>query len=149
MSPADCYHFGLIVPDIDAAATGLTQLAGYQWTRPIEAAMTIATPTGETTADVAFVYSVQAPHIELVRAVPGTPWTTSPDSAAHHLGFWVDDMAAAVDRLESAGYARELEPLGDLAGTFGYYVHTSGVRIELVARKYFTDWPGFLHSMAR
>ena len=95
------------------------------------------------------VYSVQAPHLELVNEIPSTPWVAAPRSAGHHLGYWVDDIAAAGHQLEAAGYALELAPAGDLAGTFAYYIDPLGVRLELVARGLFGDWPSFLRAMTR
>jgi catechol 2,3-dioxygenase-like lactoylglutathione lyase family enzyme len=149
LDPADCYHFGLVVPDIEAAMVRLTQVAGYQWTRPITHTFTAITQQGPIEVTTTIVYSVQAPHVELVGEIPSTPWVAAPRSAGHHLGYWVDDIAATGRRLEAAGYALELAPAGDLAGTFAYYIDPLGVRLELVARGLFGDWPSFLRAMAR
>jgi hypothetical protein len=35
VNPADCYHTGLVVEDMDAAARRLTAAMGYRWTKPL------------------------------------------------------------------------------------------------------------------
>jgi hypothetical protein len=49
--------------------------------------------------------------------------------------------------LESAGYRLEARPSGEALSTFAYYIDPSGLRIEIVDRAVFPDWPGFLQSM--
>jgi catechol 2,3-dioxygenase-like lactoylglutathione lyase family enzyme len=148
VKPGDCYHVGLVVDDIATAAARLTATAGYRWTKPVESTLRVTTADGDTEVPFRFVYSVQAPHLELIQEVPGTIWTTPPGGAAHHVGYWVDDIAAAAAQLERAGYRLEARPSGDTLATFAYYTDSSGVRIEIVDRALFPDWPGFLKSMA-
>ena len=147
LSMDDCYHVGLVVPDIDAATTRLTAASGYGWTKPIEATLQITAGTVEYDVPFRFVYSLQAPHLEVIQEVPGTIWTAPPGTAAHHLGYWVDDLAAVAERLEGAGYQLEAQPSGAEVPHFAYYVDSTGVRIELVDRALFPDWPGFLEMM--
>ena len=147
LSPADFYHVGLVVADMDSAATSLTASAGYTWTKPVEASLAVTTADGDYEVPFKFVYSMQAPHLELVQEVPGTIWTARPGGAAHHLGYWVDDLAAAASGLEAAGYRLEARPRGDELSSFAYYLDPSGVRIEVVDRALFPDWPGFLEMM--
>jgi hypothetical protein len=148
LSATDCYHTGIVVPDLDVAAKRLTAVAGYRWTRPMEYTLPVSTPHGELDVPFRLTYSLQAPHLELVQEVPGTIWTAG-GSAPHHLGYWVDDIAVASEQLELAGYAREVSPTGDGPSTFAYHIDAGGVRIEIVARALFPDWPGFLNSMAQ
>lgn len=148
MNAEDCYHVGMVVDDIDSAAARFTTAAGYRWTQPIEFTVSVATADGDIAVPFRFVYSIQAPHLELIQEVPGTIWTASAGSIAHHLGYWVDDIAAAAAQLERAGYRLEARPSGDTLSTFAYYLDPSGTRIELVDRAVFPDWPGFLKSMA-
>lgn len=147
MNPADCYHTGLVVDDMDAAAVRLTAVMGYRWTKPVESSLSVATATGDIEVPFKFVYSVDAPHLELIQQVPGTLWTAPPGGGAHHLGYWVDDIAAAAAQLESAGYRLEARPSGDTLSMFAYYTDPLGVRIEIVDRALFPDWPGFLKAM--
>jgi hypothetical protein len=128
LSPADCYHTGLVVADLQNAIVSVTAAGGYTWTRPVEATLAVATADAEYEVPFAFVYSIEAPHLELIQAVPGTIW-------------------AAAAALDSAGYRLEARPAGDQLSMFAYYVDPSGVRIEIVDRALFPDWPGFLAAM--
>jgi catechol 2,3-dioxygenase-like lactoylglutathione lyase family enzyme len=149
LSANDCYHIGLVVPSIEAAAQRLSASAGYEWTQPIEYTVDVITSTGERQLPLRFMYSLQAPpHIELITEVPGTPWTASGTAAAHHLGYFVDDIAAVSAQLERAGFQLEAKPAGDLASSFAYFVDAAGVRIEIVSRALFPDWPAFLKAAA-
>jgi catechol 2,3-dioxygenase-like lactoylglutathione lyase family enzyme len=141
---SDFYHVGIVVPDIDAAAARLTTVAGYTWTKPVEFTLSVTTAAGEFELANRFVYSLQAPHLELVQEVPGTVWT----APAHHLGYWVDDIGSAAAQLEQAGYTQEARPSGDTLSTFAYYTDPTGIRIELVDRALFPDWPAFLAAMS-
>ncbi|MCV7225982.1 VOC family protein [Mycolicibacterium komossense] len=141
---ADFYHVGIVVPDLDSAAQRLTAIAGYAWTKPVEFALSVVTAAGECDLVNRFVYSLQAPHLELVQEVPGTVWT----APAHHLGYWVDDIGSAAAQLEQAGCTQEARPSGQALSTFAYYTDPAGIRIELVDRALFPDWPAFLAAMA-
>lgn len=148
MNPADCYHTGLVVDDMTVAAERLTAAMGYRWTKPVESTLSVATADGDIEVPFKFVYSVNAPHLEVIQAVPGTIWTAPPGGGAHHLGYWADDMAAAAAQLERSGYRLEARPSGETLSMFAYYLDPAGVRIEIVDRALFPDWPGFLQSMA-
>src|SRR6476646_9311770 len=145
LNAADFYHTGLVVPDIGAAAQRLTASAAYEWTNVIEYAMDVVTATGKQQVPFRFVYSLQAPHIELITAVPGTLWTATGVSAVHHLGYFVDDIAAASAHLEQSGFELEVRPAGDTS-TFAYFIDPVGVRIEIVNRALFPDWQVFLNA---
>lgn len=148
LDPANLYHVGLIVTDIDTATTRFTAIAGYRWTKPVEYTLAVTTPAGEQEVPFRFVYSVQAPHLELIQEAPGTIWTAPPDTATHHLGYWVDDLPSAAAGLEKAGYRQEARPSGDTLSMFAYYIDAAGSRIELVDRDLFADWPAFLTAMS-
>jgi catechol 2,3-dioxygenase-like lactoylglutathione lyase family enzyme len=149
VNPADFYHVGLVVPDLDSAAAQLTAAGGYEWTQPVEYTLSVTTSAGDADVPFEFVYSLQAPHLELVQEVPGTIWTATAARAAHHVGYWVDDIAAAASGLEAAGYRQEARPAGETLSTFAYYLDPAGVRIEIVDRALFPDWPGFLEAIKR
>jgi catechol 2,3-dioxygenase-like lactoylglutathione lyase family enzyme len=144
LGPADLYHVGIVVPDIDSAAERLTNVSGYTWTKPVEFALSVTTSAGDFELVNRFVYSLQAPHLELVQEVPGTVWA----APAHHLGYWVDDIGSAAAQLEQAGYLQEARPSGEPLSTFAYYTDPAGIRIELVDRALFPDWPAFLAAMS-
>ena len=94
LRPEDFYHTGIVVPDLAAAAQRLSTMAGYTWTKPMKGPVPIRTVSGTQTVDMQFVYSLQAPHLELIEEVPGTPWTAARDNAVHHLGYFTDDFGA-------------------------------------------------------
>ena len=147
LSPADCYHVGLIVPDLDAAIAGMSAAGAYTWTKPIEATLAVTTDDGDIEMPFKFVYSVQAPHLELIQEVPGTVWAAPKDGAAHHLGYWVDDLAATAESLRAAGFCIEARPAGAQLTSFAYLLSPSGIRIEIVDRALFPDFPAFLDMM--
>lgn len=147
LNPADLYHVGIIVDDIDRAAARLSAVGGYEWTKPVEATLSVTTEAGDHDVPFKFVYSLQAPHLELVTEIPGTIWTAPTGNATHHLGYWVDDLTATAGQLEDAGFRQEARPSGDTLTSFAYYTDNTGLRIEIVDRAMFPDWPGFLDAM--
>ncbi len=149
MNPADCYHTGLVVDDMDAAARRLTVVMGYRWTKPIESTLSVTAADGDLEVPFKFVYSLDAPHLEVIQQVPGTIWTAPPRGGAQHHGYVADDIAAAAAQLERSGYRLETRPSGDALSTFAYFTDPGGgVRIEIVDRALFPDFPGFLAAMA-
>jgi catechol 2,3-dioxygenase-like lactoylglutathione lyase family enzyme len=141
LTPADLYHTGFIVGDIDEARDNLTKVAGYSWTDLMDVTLPVTTPHGESEIPFKVVYSLEAPHLELIQEVPGTLWTRSGTTAAHHVGFWVDDLRSTARFLENAGYRQEARLTGDGLSLFAYYVDVSGVRIEIVDRAIAANWP--------
>lgn len=150
LRPEDFYHTGIIVPDLDAAMARLTALAGYRWITPVSYTLPFRTTSGSQEVTSTFVYSLQAPHVELIKEVPGTAWAAAPGNAIHHLGYWTDDLAESAKRLEDNGFA--FEATADTDGLnlalFAYYVDAAGTRIEIVDRALFPDFPAFLQAAA-
>ena len=147
LSRADNYHVGLVVSDMNSATARLTAASGYTWTKPVEASLSVTSAGGAVEVPFTFVYSIEAPHLEVIQEVPGTIWTASTTGAAHHLGYWVDDLTMVAEGLEQAGFVLEARPTGDELSTFAYYLDPTGVRIEIVDRALFPDWTGFLEMM--
>lgn len=150
LRPEDLYHTGIVVPDVEAAMARLSALAGYRWITPQTYTLPVRTAAGSSEVAMTFVYSLQSPYVELVQAIPGSPWTAAPGNAAHHLGYFVDDLAGAGRALQEHGFTFEatadVSP-PDLA-LFAYYVDAVGSRIEIVDRALFPDFPAFLASAA-
>jgi hypothetical protein len=150
LRPEDFYHTGIIVPDLDAAMARLSALAGYRWINPLTYTLPFRTATGVRELTSTIVYSLQAPHVELVQEVPGSPWTAAPGNSVHHLGYFSDNLADSARMLEANGFTLEMTadvPGSDLA-LFAYYVDAFGTRIEIVDRALFPDFPAFLRSAA-
>ena len=147
----DLYHTGIVVPDLEAAMARFTALAGYRWISPMSYKLPFRTTAGTSDLTSTIVYSVQAPYLELVQEVPGTPWTAAPGNAVHHLGYFTDDLAATAQQLEANGYSFEMT--ADMPGTelalFAYYIDPVGTRIEIVDRALFPDFPAFVQSQAQ
>lgn len=150
LRPEDFYHTGIIVPDLEAAMARLSALGGYRWINPVSYTLPFRTASGTQELTSTFVYSLQAPHLELVQEVPGTPWAAAPGNAIHHLGYWTDNLAETAQWLEDKGFA--FEATADTAppdlALFAYYVDAAGIRIEIVDRALFPDFPAFLQAAA-
>ncbi len=150
LRPEDFYHTGIVVPDLDAAMARLSALAGYRWITPLTYTLPFRTANGTRELTSTFVYSMQSPHVELIKEVPGSPWTAAPGNSVHHLGYFTDNLAETARMLEDSGFT--FEATADVSKSelalFAYYVDASGTRIEIVDRALFPDWPGFLQSMA-
>ncbi len=150
LRPEDLYHTGIVVPDLEAAMTRLSALAGYRWITPMSYTLPFRTTAGVRELTSTIVYSLQSPHVELVQEVPGTPWTAPPGNAVHHLGYFSDDLAASARALRDNGFTLEMtaEVPGSDLGMFAYFTDAFGARIEIVDRALFPDFPEFLQSMA-
>lgn len=148
LEPQNLYHTGIVVPDLDAAAQRFTAMAGYSFTTPIAGPVAIRTPTGQGTVDLRFVYSLQAPHVELIEEVPDTPWIAARGNAVHHLGYFTDDFTTTASALQADGFSLELCPASDddAPSIFAYYLSPEGIRVEIVDRKVFGDLDAFLRA---
>ncbi|MEE2853484.1 MAG: VOC family protein [Actinomycetota bacterium] len=150
LRPEDFYHTGIIVPDLSAAMSRLTALAGYRWIAPVSYTLPFRTTAGTQEVTSTFAYSLQAPHVELIQEVPGTAWTAAPGNSIHHLGYWTDNLAESAKMLEDNGFS--FEATADTAppdlALFAYYLDAAGTRIEIVDRALFPDFPAFLQAAA-
>ncbi|MET7568442.1 VOC family protein [Streptomyces sp. NPDC005492] len=163
LSPTDLYHTGVVVPDVELWKTRLTEIAGYRWTETLAADLPIRLADGDRVLPLRYAYSLDAPHIELVQEIPGTPWTAAersemgvpPDEvwgniATHHLGYFCDDVPKTSKRLEEAGFPLEACAVVDGAmAIFAYHLAPSGLRIEIVERSRIPDLGAYLRSKAQ
>jgi Glyoxalase/Bleomycin resistance protein/Dioxygenase superfamily len=150
LRPEDFYHTGIIVPDLEAAMARLSALAGYRWITPLTYTLPLRTANGTRELTSTFVYSIQSPHVELIKEVPDSPWTAAPGNSVHHLGYFTDNLADTAQILEANGFA--FEATADISppdpALFAYYIDAFGTRIEIVDRALFPDFPAFLRSAA-
>ena len=100
--------------------------------------MRLITDDGARTVRTAYALSCEGPHhVELVQSIEDTLWTAPPPGHAHHLGWWVDDVAAA-DAAPATG--RGAEHLATIAMTddappmCAYFRSTDGLCVEIVDR---------------
>lgn len=133
----DLFHTGVVVNDLESSIDRLSAVAGYRWTKPLAATTAVRTPQGDTEVPFRIVYSLDAPHVELIQTVSGTLWVPAPHSSIHHLGYFVDDLEATSAELAAAGL--ELQACGlDVEGSphmFAYHRGDDGILIELVDRR--------------
>jgi len=136
VNPADLYHTGIVVEDVDAARVRLTEIAGYRWGPTVGGDTPVVTADGEATLAMRIAYSADEPRLELVQAIPGTIWVPT-GAGVHHLGYWSDDVDADVARLVERGLALEAKaPSPDGSSMWAYCNGggDAGPRIELVSR---------------
>ena len=137
LSPADLYHTGFVVDDLAAAQEQFGSLLGVSWLTG-GGTVRIDTPDGSSVVQTAYALSAEGPHhVELVQSVPGTLYVASGSASAHHLGYWVDDVAAASAALEKCGLpcAASVGVEGSRHGPMAAYHRAGdGVYVEVVAR---------------
>jgi hypothetical protein len=137
LRPDSQFHVGIIVEDLEGELARLTALFGYRWCPEISADTTVRLHTADgpvdTTVTNRFSYSVDEPHLEIIRPIPGTVWVPA-DSGVHHVGYWSDDVPADSAALEALGMTREVEGLLPDATPYWVYLRApGGPRIELVS----------------
>lgn len=146
----DLFHIGVRVPDLDVAMSEVGDGTAVRWAEAREnPAQTLWTPeNGLQEIRLRYTYSAEGPqHIELLEGTPGTFWDGRAAPGAHHVGVWVDDVAAETERLVAATWTivgAQRDP-GDGAGygVFSYLRPPSGLIVELVDRSllpHFEQW---------
>ncbi|MEU6539084.1 VOC family protein [Streptomyces sp. NPDC047000] len=144
---ADLYHTGIVVDDVDVWKARLGEVAGHRWTETMSARLPVRLADGDRVLELRYSYSLDAPHIELVQEIPGTPWTASGHIATHHLGYFCDDLATTSKRLAAAGFVLEACAVIDgEPSVFAYHLAPSGIRIEIVDRTRIPDLAAYLRS---
>lgn len=134
MNPADLYHLGIVVDDLDATLDELSRTLGYRWGIVVEADSPIRVGGEQQTLHSRFAYSKDEPRLEIIQALPGSAiWTAG--AAVHHMGYWTDDVATEVARLAGAGCTEEVTGLGPDGSPMWAYVRGPVGRIELVDRR--------------
>jgi Glyoxalase/Bleomycin resistance protein/Dioxygenase superfamily len=136
LQQADLFHTGIVVDDLDAGKKELGKALGLTW-REGGAAVRMLTDEGARTVRTGYALSREGPHhVELVQSIEGTLWAASAPGYSHHLGYWVDDVAAtsaALVRLDyewlaSIAIADEAPPM------CAYHAARNGLCVEIVDR---------------
>lgn len=148
LNPADVFHTGFVVPDVESAMAELDATFDLTWAPVTRITMALRGPDGPFEAAMTFTYSVEEPHLELLAAVEGTPWNQGQApapvglQAAHHVGVWSDDVAGDSEALIAAGAPRLVtyDHKGDGALGFAYHRLPSGLLVELVDRARTADF---------
>lgn len=135
----DTFHLGIRVPNLENAMIEFGSSMGVTWSECREnRAQALWTPSsGLQQIHLKYTYSAEGPqHIELLEGPPGTFWDGNDRDGAHHVGIWVDDVAAETDALVADGWAligAHRDP-ADGYGVFAYLQPPSGLIVELVDR---------------
>jgi len=144
----DIFVTGLIVPDLERAIAETTRSLDTEFTPVQESPLKLRTPNGIEQFDLRFVYSLgDAPHLELIQAVPGTYYDPKGGGYIRHIGMWVDDLATASKELADRGLPLEAAGMNDDVEPYAFVFHANewGLRVELVdnvQRDYFETWLG-------
>ena len=138
MGDAGLFKTALIVTDLERAMDDLGRWLGLAWTPVQESPISLALAAGREDRKLRFVYSTGgAPYLELIEA-HATGFYAAPDGPhLHHVGRWVDDLAAASDALTRAGLPLEaagIDAHGHAPAMFAFHRGGHGLRVELVDR---------------
>ncbi len=144
----DFYHTGVLVEDLDSAIEEFGSMFGYTF-RDHVVEVSYRTESGERKdIELRVAYSVQGPpHLELIQAQADTAWAAPDGPHIHHVGFWTDHLAEAIDQAAESG----LQPVATGIGPgpeeepvrFSYLIGPTGIRVELVdsaSKPTLKDW---------
>ena len=137
------FKTGIVVTDLEAAMAELGGQLGVEWT-PVQAvALAVRTKVMLERLELNVVVSREGPtYLELIEAQPEGYYAAPDGSYLHHVGLWVDDLAAESARLEAAGWEREAagEHEGAVPVAFAFHLSPWGLRIELGDRANIPAW---------
>jgi hypothetical protein len=132
------FHVGMIVPKVETVMEELGALLGLTWDGIYDQMMPTYEPEkGFREIPLRVGYSRDLPFLELIEAVPGTPWELDKNGGSnlHHLGFFTDDLSADATTVGHTFCPIEICARREEAwpSIFTYHHNTaSGLRIELV-----------------
>jgi hypothetical protein len=138
MEPA-LFKTGFLVTDLAGAMRDLGRWLGLAWT-PVQRsklALDVA-GAGREEVELRYAYSTGAPpYLELLEAQPRGYYEAKGGPHLHHVGRWVDDLAAASRTLAATGLPLEaagVDANGRTPAIFVFHRGPHGLRIELVDR---------------
>ena len=100
------WHIGMAVPDLEKGLEEIGELFDLTWRPIVTRSMTIKDGDGRSyDIDCRVTFSLGGPFaVEVWQAIPGTPLAMPESGYLHHIGYWVDDLAAESERLDHLGY---------------------------------------------
>jgi hypothetical protein len=131
---SNLFHTGVVVDDLAAAKEEYGESLGLTW-RSGGAKVRLVTDEGSRTVRSAYALSREGPHhVELVQSVEGTLWTAGASGRAHHLGYWVNNVAAASEALIRHGAAKmaSVAMADDAPPICAYHLTRHGLCVEVV-----------------
>jgi hypothetical protein len=130
LHPNQLFHVGVVAEDLDLAIGEMSRNLGLTWKGGRPAMMDLWLEDGPRRVEMRIAHSVQGPpHVEVIQAVPNSPWSAPKAPGVHHLCYWADDSAAVVAHLELSGNRRVL---GKPGSESGYFLSPSGMYIEVI-----------------
>jgi hypothetical protein len=125
----------MIVQDLDAAKAELSALLGTRWAKDTSPDLIVRADGEEQRVRLRVALSMNAgPHVELLQQVGPGPWRAP---QAHHLGFFVDDVAGTAARLVGEhGFMPLVEHVAESGEEqrWSYLRNPNGLAFELVHR---------------
>src|SRR5436190_22033483 len=102
------WHIGIAVPDLEKGKQELGEVFGLRWRPARVRKLTVADAAGRPYAVECHVaFSLGGPFaVEVWQAIPGTPRDMPEAGGAHHIGYWVNDLAAEAKRLRRLRHGR-------------------------------------------
>lgn len=134
----ELYHVGVAVHDIDDGMARFGELLGIPKWFTFETEMPSRYRGEPVTAGAKAAYgNAGSTYVELVQPTAG-PWTASAfleerGEGVYHLGYWVDDIPAAIRRAEEKGIGVDWAAEADGVPFVVYLDAAWGVHVELVA----------------
>jgi catechol 2,3-dioxygenase-like lactoylglutathione lyase family enzyme len=100
------WHIGIAVPDLEQGKQELGEVFGLRWRPDRVRKLTLADAAGRPyEVECHVTFSLGGPFaVEAWQAIPGTPLDMPDGGGVHHIGYWVDDLAAEAKRLDALGY---------------------------------------------
>jgi catechol 2,3-dioxygenase-like lactoylglutathione lyase family enzyme len=100
------WHIGIAVPGLAQGQEELGEVFGLRWRPARVRKLTLNDADGRTyEVECHVAFSLGGPFaVEVWQAIPGTPLDIPQAGGVHHIGYWVDDLAAETERLGVLGY---------------------------------------------
>jgi hypothetical protein len=100
------WHIGIAVRDLEKGQKELSEVFGLRWRPARVRKLTLLDADGRLFAvECHVVFSLGGPFaVEVWHAISGTPLGVPAAGGVHHIGYWVDDLAAEAKRLDALGY---------------------------------------------
>jgi hypothetical protein len=142
------FKTGFLVTDLETAMRDFGRWLGVAWTPVQQSKLVLATEAGREEVELRFAYTTGAPpYLELLAAQPRGYYHAPQGAHLHHVGQWVDDLAAASRALAAAGLPLEaagVDASGRTPAIFAFHRGAHGLRVELVDRAMREGFEGWL-----
>lgn len=148
------YHLGFVVIDLEEAMPRYERLLGVRFREP--ATRVLFAGEGEDLREpgsaglaVHYTYSTtpEPPHLELLQALSGPVFGPQGGEGFHHVGVWVEDVAATQRAQREAGIETEGRYFDEDGVERVWFAAVDGVRGEFVnaavrpaAEAFFAGW---------